>query len=229
MHHRKKQRRRYFVMSLMALLVTTAMVGENFLNQEDKNVNAAGEYQQSENFTPYTIVVEEQETQPESNLQIEEQEEDITVDYYTIYSNVNETTGMSKSQFLRIMYNIKYDTGFFEKYADDIYDICQTYDINEIFFCAIIAAESGWGQSEYAIATNNFTSMQYNGENIRYDSVKANLSATAENLRENYFTEGGKFYTGGVVVNIGEKYCENHVWPQLVVECMNMIVACTEE
>ena len=211
--HRKKQRRRYFVMSLMAMLMTTAMIGGGIcLNQEDENVNAvaadADDYQQAENSKRTIVVQEEQE---ECNQQIEEQYEDITVDYYTIYSNVDETTGMSKSQFLRIMHNMEYGTEFFEKYADDIYDICQAYDINEIFFSAIIAAESGWGQSEYAIATNNFTSMQYNGENIRYDSVKANLSATAENLRENYFTEGGKFYTGGVVVNIGEKYCENHV------------------
>ena len=38
---------------------------------------------------------------------------------------------------------LKCDTsGFFYENSDTIYDLCQRYELNEVFFCGLIAAES---------------------------------------------------------------------------------------
>ena len=53
--------------------------------------------------------------------------------------------GVSKEDFKTLMKNLKPDTtDFFYNHSDTIYDLCEKYQINEVFFCGLIAAESGW-------------------------------------------------------------------------------------
>ena len=60
-------------------------------------------------------------------------------------------TGLSREDFITLMAGVKEDkANFFEENAGLIYDICEKYQINEIFFCGLIAGESGW-----KIADNN--------------------------------------------------------------------------
>ena len=52
---------------------------------------------------------------------------------------------VSREDFITLMAGVRADTsGFFEENSDIIYDLCEKYEINEIFFCGLIAAESGW-------------------------------------------------------------------------------------
>ena len=59
--------------------------------------------------------------------------------------------GVSKEVFKAWMKNLKLDTsGFFYQNSDIIYDLCQKYGINEVFFCGLISAESRLGHYKKA-------------------------------------------------------------------------------
>lgn len=144
---------------------------------------------------------------------------------------IDITTNISKETFREIILNMKYDyTGFFERNADFIYDTCKEYQINEIFFCGIIAYESGWGSSEVAIATNNYTSqMDKNGKLHHFDSEEECIISTAESLRENYLNEDGKYYNGNTINGVNVRYCPpieegNYEWADKVYSCMDRIL-----
>ena len=48
---------------------------------------------------------------------------------------------ISREDFIALMAGIKADTsGFFEENAGLIYDVCEKYQLNEIFFCGLIPA-----------------------------------------------------------------------------------------
>lgn len=52
---------------------------------------------------------------------------------------------VSRDDFIALIAGVRADTsGFFEQNAETIYDLCEKYQINEIFFCGLISAESGW-------------------------------------------------------------------------------------
>ena len=68
-------------------------------------------------------------------------------------------TGLSKEDFITLMTNMSADTsGFFEENASLIYDYCEQYQINEIFFCGLIVAESGWNIAPNHRKTHNYIS-----------------------------------------------------------------------
>ena len=57
--------------------------------------------------------------------------------------DLTKRCGISKEEFKEIMKHLKGDTsGFFYENSDTIYDLCQRYELNEVFFCGLIAAES---------------------------------------------------------------------------------------
>ena len=70
----------------------------------------------------------------------------ISIEEITISKDMDLTKrcGISKQDFVELMENMKVDyTGFFAENAETIYDLCEEYELNEIFFCGLIAAESG--------------------------------------------------------------------------------------
>lgn len=152
--------------------------------------------------------------------------------------SINQTTGVSKEEFREIIFNMEYDyTEFFKRNADLIYDTSQKYQINELFFCGIIALESGWGSSEKAIANNNYTSQMKQGKLIYFSSEAECIIATAESLRNNYLNEDGKYYNGTTINAVNERYCtpivivkeEKEVtlkygWADRVYSCMERIL-----
>ena len=57
--------------------------------------------------------------------------------------DLTKRCGISKEEFKEIMKKLKVDTsGFFYENSDIIYDLCEKYELNEVFFCGLIAAES---------------------------------------------------------------------------------------
>ena len=107
------------------------------------------------------------------------------------------TCGVSREDFIKLMTNLRVDTsGFFEKNAGIIYDLCQKYELNEIFFCGLIAGESGWNIASSHRNTHNYISMMSRGKLIRYSSDAEGLEAAAKLLHNRYLTPGGSYYRG---------------------------------
>lgn len=140
--------------------------------------------------------------------------------------NLNVRTGLSREDFIILMAGVRADTsGFFEQNAGLIYDLCEIYNINEIFFCGLISAESGWNIASNHRKTHNYISLMSSGGLIQFSSVEDGLEAAAKALHNNYLTPGGRFYHGATLEGVRTKFCPvNPNWTNLVFGRMSQII-----
>ena len=145
----------------------------------------------------------------------------------SIDMDLSVTTGLSKEDFVDLISNCSADTsGFFEENADLIYDLCQIYSINEIFFCGLISAESGWNIAQNHRNTYNYISLMSGGGLLRFSSVEDGLESAAIALHNNYLTPGGKFYEGTSPFDVQKHYCPgSSSWPVTVTKIGNSLFA----
>ena len=157
-------------------------------------------------------------------------EEPITtpIEEVTISKDMDLTirTGLSKEDFITLISNVEEDRkNFFEENAELIYDICEEYQINEIFFCGLIAGESGWHIADNHRRTHNYISLMSGGSLIKYSSVEDGLRKAAEALHSNYLTEGGKFYYGPTLAGVKTRFCPaSSTWTNLIYGNMQKIL-----
>ena len=135
-------------------------------------------------------------------------------------------TGLSREDFITLMSGVEEDkANFFEENAGLIYDICEEYQINEIFFCGLIAGESGWRIADNHRRTHNYISLMSGGKLISYSSVEDGLRKAAETLHNNYLTEGGKFYYGKTLAAVKTRFCPaSTTWVNLIYGNMKTIL-----
>jgi len=139
--------------------------------------------------------------------------------------DLTKRTGLSREDFIKLISGVKADTsGFFEDNAGKIYDLCKKYSINEIFFCGLISAESGWNIASNHRRTHNYISLMKNGKLISYGSVNEGLEVAAQKLHYNYLTSGGKFYHGKTLAGVKVCFCPSSGWVDLVYGRMKQIV-----
>ena len=141
--------------------------------------------------------------------------------------NLTEPSGISKEDFVALISSMKADkSDFFKENAEEIYDLCQNYQINEIFFCGLIAAESGWEITNSHRKKNNYISTMGSGGMICYSTKSEGLEEAAKLLHENYLTEGGKYYHGATIDGVQKSFCSEspQKWKGLVFSCMKLIV-----
>ena len=139
--------------------------------------------------------------------------------------DLTKRTGLSREDFIKLMSRVKADTsGFFEDNAGEIYDLCEEYNINEIIFCGLISAESGWNIASNHRSTHNYISLMKNGKLISYSSVSEGLEVAAKKLHYNYLTPGGKFYHGKTLAGVKTCFCPSSTWVDLVYGRMKQIV-----
>jgi len=145
--------------------------------------------------------------------------------------DLTKRTGMSKEDFKKTIKNLKQDRKkFFYENADIIYDLCEKYQINEIFFCGLIVAESGWDIASNHRGTHNYISLMYKGKLIRYSSTKEGLEVAAKKLHVNYLTPGGKFYNGKTISGVQKRFCPaSNTWDDLVYGAMKYVVAAAKK
>lgn len=171
---------------------------------------------------------EEQKNTDEKNEIIEEENKYISIEDVKISKDMDLTvrTGLSKTDFIQLISGVKADTsGFFEENAGTIYDLCEEYSLNEIFFCGIISAESGWDIAQNHRKTHNYISLMSNGKLISYPSVESGLREAAKKLHINYLTKGGKFYYGKTLSAVKTKFCPaSSTWVNLVYGRMSQII-----
>lgn len=151
-----------------------------------------------------------------------------TIQEVTISINMDltERTGISKEDFKEFVSRVKQDTSkFFYENSDIIYDLCEEYQLNEIFFCGLISAESGWNIASNHRNTYNYISLMANGKLIRYNSVEEGLRVAAQKLHNNYLTEGGCFYYGKTLSAVKTRFCPNSsTWVNLVYGRMEQMI-----
>lgn len=140
--------------------------------------------------------------------------------------NLTERTGLLKEDFVELINRLKTDkSGFFRDNAEKIYDLCEQYSINEIFFCGLIAQESGWNIAANHRRTNNFISLMSNGRLLSYSSVEEGLEVAAQKLHNNYLETTGKFYHGQTLSGVKVAFCPaSSTWVDAVYGRMKTIL-----
>lgn len=135
-------------------------------------------------------------------------------------------TGLSREDFITLISGVKEDkANFFEENAGLIFDICEEYQINEIFFCGLIAGESGWRIADNHRRTHNYISLMSGGKLIKFSSVEDGLRKAAEALHNNYLTEGGRFYYGKTLAAVKTRFCPSSTtWVNLIYGNMKTIL-----
>lgn len=159
---------------------------------------------------------------------IQEEPKTTPIEEVTISKDMDLTvrTGLSREDFITLISGVEEDKkGFFEENAGLIYDICEEYQINEIFFCGLIAGESGWHIADNHRRTHNYISLMSSGRLIKYSSVEDGLRKAAEALHNNYLTEGGRFYYGPTLSGVKTKFCPaSSTWVNLIYGNMEKIL-----
>ena len=158
----------------------------------------------------------------------EDKEGYISIDEVTISVGMDLTQrcGLTRNDFIKLMTDCRADTaGFFEENAGLIYDPCEKYELNEIFFCGLISAESGWNIAGNHRRTHNYISLMSSSGLIYFDSVESGLEGAAKTLHNNYLTQGGRFYYGKTLEAMRTRFCPvNPGWTSLVYGRMQQIV-----
>ena len=164
----------------------------------------------------------------EENNQEEQAVQYISIEEITISKDMDLTQrcGISKEDFINLMENMKVDySGFFAENAETIYNVCEEYELNEVFFCGLIAAESGWSIASNHRNTCNYISMMSGGKLIRYSTPEEGLEAAAKLLHNKYLTEGGSYYYGKTLSCVQKRFCPNSsTWVGLVYGCMKQVI-----
>lgn len=173
-------------------------------------------------------VVEEETTEQVVEETVPTEPATTPIEEVTISKDMDLTvrTGLSRDDFILLISGVKEDTSnFFEENAGLIFDVCEKYQINEIFFCGLISAESGWNIAQNHRNTHNYISlMSYNGL-IKYASVEEGIEEAAKVLHNNYLTPGGKFYYGKTLSAVKTKFCPaSSTWVNLVYQRMSQIL-----
>ena len=187
-------------------------------NSEEKEENSTSKKESSESEKEEDDDEEENKNDTAKTVSISEVKISKSMD-------LTKRTGLSKEDFIKLMSRVKADTsGFFEDNAGEIYDLCEEYSINEIFFCGLISAESGWNIASNHRSTHNYISLMKNGKLISYSSVSEGLEVAAKKLHYNYLTPGGKFYHGKTLAGVKTCFCPSSTWVDLVYGRMKQIV-----
>ncbi|MCR5186830.1 MAG: hypothetical protein K6D97_06950 [Clostridia bacterium] len=203
-------------------------------NEPVEQVTTAGEPLEKD----ITVVSIEEEKPAEEENQEEQVEQEevpneeiqnyVSIDQVTISVDMDLTqrTGLSRDDFITLMAGVKADTsGFFEENAGLIYDMCEKYQLNEIFFCGLISAESGWNIAANHRRTHNYISLMSRSGLIQFASLEEGMEKAAKTLHDRYLTPGGSLYFGNTLNAVRTKFCPaNPGWTNLVFGRMSQII-----
>lgn len=196
---------------------TATITSRSAIDRESNNINEDNKTSITENN-----VIED------SSEELLEQKKYKSIDEITISKNMDLTIscGISKADFKELLRNTKQDTtDFFYDNSDLIYDLCQKYELNEIFFCGLIAGESGWNIASGHRSTYNYISLMSNGHLIQYSSISEGLETAAKKLHNNYLTLGGCYYSGKTLSAVQKIFCPgSSTWVNLIFTCMSQMV-----
>ena len=200
----------------------------------EKNVTSRSSLTSRRNVSNENTEIQETEVQTQEQVSkvakeiVNETPKYIPISQVKISKSMDLTvrTGLSKEDFIKLMAGVKADTaGFFETNAGTIYDLCEKYQINEIFFCGLISAESGWNIASNHRRTYNYISLMSGGKLLQFSSVEDGLETATKTLHNNYLTPGGKLYHGKTLAGVKTRFCPaSSTWVDLVYGRMSQII-----
>lgn len=213
-------------LNLRTTEVVSSRSSETSRSQREQNEANNEEAQENLNETNNSKDNISEEQKVEESNEIEAQNY-ISVEDITIFQDMDltERLGISKDDFVDLISRVKADKSkFFYENAETIYDLCEKYELNEIFFCGLISAESGWNIASNHRTTYNYISLMVNGKLKQFSSVEDGLEQAAKVLHENYLTPGGKFYHGKTLTGVKTRFCpSSSTWTSLVYGRMKQI------
>ena len=148
---------------------------------------------------PEILYIDTDENSAKNTDEYEELKQYIKLEDVKISFNmdVSKTTGLSKSDFITLVQNMKYDrTKILAKNAGWIWECCQKY---------------------------NYSSLMNKGKLIPYASDEAGFEAMIQLLGQRYLTPGASFYHGSTITGVGTCYCNPNSWPKKVYTCMQQV------
>ena len=195
-------------------------------SRKSMNDRQSTETQTENNQTEQIEATNQEQNQEPENIEPEKTYTQIKDVKISQDMDLTVRTGLSRDDFIKLISGVKADTsGFFKQNAGTIYDLCKEYSLNEIFFCGIISAESGWDIAQNHRSTHNYISLMSNGKLISFPSVESGLREAAKRLHTNYLTKGGKFYYGKTLAAVKTKFCPaSSTWVSLVYGRMSQII-----
>lgn len=201
----------------------------NTPTEENENIEIAKT--ETQTISTRTTMNERENQEQQTDKSISEQKEE------KVYTQIKDVkiskdmdltvnTNVSKEDFKTLISEVKQDKSkFFYENSDFIYDLCYQYQLNEIFFCGLISAESGWNIADNHRRTHNYISLMSKGNLIKYNSVEEGLEVAAKTLHNKYLTKGGVFYYGKTLSAVKTKFCPaSNTWVNLVYGRMKQII-----
>ena len=195
-------------------------------SRKSMNDRQSTETQTENNQTEQIEATNQEQNQEPENIEPEKTYTQIKDVKISKDMDLTVSTNLSKEDFKTVISGVKQDTSkFFYNNSDLIYDLCQQYELNEIFFCGLISAESGWNIADNHRRTHNYISLMSKGNLIKYNSVEEGLEVAAKTLHNKYLTKGGVFYYGKTLSAVKTKFCPaSSTWVNLVYGRMKQII-----
>ncbi len=195
-------------------------------SRKSMNDRQSTETQTENNQTEQIEATNQEQNQEPENIEPEKTYTQIKDVKISKDMDLTVSTNLSKEDFKTVISGVKQDTSkFFYNNSDLIYDLCQKYELNEIFFCGLISAESGWKIADNHRRTHNYISLMSKGNLLKYNSVEEGLEVAAKTLYNKYLTKGGVFYYGKTLSAVKTKFCPaSSTWVNLVYGRMKQII-----
>ena len=195
-------------------------------SRKSMNDRQSTEAQTENNQTEQIEATNQEQNQEPENIEPEKTYTQIKDVKISKDMDLTISTNLSKEDFKTLISGVKQDTSkFFYDNSDLIYDLCQEYELNEIFFCGLISAESGWKIADNHRRTHNYISLMSKGNLLKYNSVEEGLEVAAKTLHNKYLTKGGVFYYGKTLSAVKTKFCPaSSTWVNLVYGRMKQII-----
>ena len=195
-------------------------------SRKSMNDRQSTETQTGNNQTEQIEATNQEQNQEPENIEPEKTYTQIKDVKISKDMDLTVSTNLSKEDFKTVISGVKQDTSkFFYDNSDLIYDLCQQYELNEIFFCGLISAESGWKIADNHRRTHNYISLMSKGNLLKYNSVEEGLEVAAKTLHNKYLTKGGVFYYGKTLSAVKTKFCPaSSTWVNLVYGRMKQII-----
>lgn len=195
-------------------------------SRKSMNDRQSTETQTENNQTEQIEATNQEQNQEPENIEPEKTYTQIKDVKISKDMDLTVSTNLSKEDFKTVISGVKQDTSkFFYDNSDLIYDLCQKYELNEIFFCGLISAESGWKIADNHRRTHNYISLMSKGNLLKYNSVEEGLEVAAKTLHNKYLTKGGVFYYGKTLSAVKTKFCPaSSTWVNLVYGRMKQII-----
>lgn len=215
---------------LVLATFSTIFIGDVYAGQQnreqlvqekvvEKKVKTEVEVHKVEVEPKTTIIVSLQPLEIEPEEEYSSLEEVINQMDYGM--EMGKPCGLSKEDFVKLMEELPYDyTGFYARNAEFIWEMEQQYQVNAIFYCGIVAQESGWAR--YDACKNNYTGYTSGTGYAAFESEEAGIEATFKLLSEEYIAK--ELTTIGSIAPVYLGY-SGGTWDRKVYSAMKMIVS----